>query len=663
MATLLLAGSAQAAPTISEYTTGLTPNLAPLQAVKGPDGNIWFTQNSATGAIGQVTAAGTISGEFTSGLVGNGTPRGIAAGPDGNLWFTQPGAPRIGRITTSGLVTEYSAGLPAGSSPQGITAGPDGNLWFTDVGNTGAIGKVTTTGVITEYSAGLTPNSNPWNIVTGPDGNLWFTEHAATQVGRITPATTSITEYSGLLGATDGIASGPDGNLWLTEDANPGRLGRITTAGVMSEYTAGLTANAGPQDITSGGDGRLYFTESQGSGAVGAITVSGTISEYSSGLTALSTPYGLAAGSDGGIWFTERANPGRIGKLTIPPAAATGTASNITANSATPAGSVTPNSLTTTYYFQYGTSTSYGSQTPSGSLAASSSSQGVSSSIGGLGSSTTYHFRLVDSNAAGSTYGSDQTFDQTFTTSASSGSGGGGGGTGGGGAAGSGGTASALTAPLASRSADPLGGQATAAAGATLQAVLGDTVVASVVRGYVAVQRPGSTTFVPIAHATPLPMGSVIDADRGTVTIVTALPGRRRSQTAQFWGGKFSIRQAESGMTDVYLTGGDFAACGRAAKPKSARATVATTHHRAPAPRARSHKPIRKLWGRDRHGAFTTHGTDSISTVRGTYWLTEDRCDGTLTRVRQGKVSVKDLKTGRHTLVRAGHRHLARARR
>jgi hypothetical protein len=45
--------------------------------------------------------------------------------------------------------------------------------------------------------------------------------------------------------------------------------------------------------------------------------------------------------------------------------------------------------------------------------------------------------------------------------------------------------------------------------------------------------------------------------------------------------------------------------------------------------------------------------------VRGTAWYTEDRCDGTLTRVSQGSVSVRDLVNHRTVIVRAGHSYLA----
>jgi len=47
--------------------------------------------------------------------------------------------------------------------------------------------------------------------------------------------------------------------------------------------------------------------------------------------------------------------------------------------------------------------------------------------------------------------------------------------------------------------------------------------------------------------------------------------------------------------------------------------------------------------------------------VRGTVWITSDRCDGTLTRVTRGTVAVRDFR-GRETIVvRRGKSYLAEA--
>ncbi len=67
-----------------------------------------------------------------------------------------------------------------------------------------------------------------------------------------------------------------------------------------------------------------------------------------------------------------------------------------------------------------------------------------------------------------------------------------------------------------------------------------------------------------------------------------------------------------------------------------------------------------KLWGNGK-GRFRTTGKYSSATVRGTIWLTQDECDGTLTRVRRGVVSVRDFKRKKTLNVKAGHSYLARA--
>jgi streptogramin lyase len=140
------------------------------------------------------------------------------------------------------------------STPFGITVGPDGALWFTEeTGN--KIGRITTSGVITEYSI-PTVNSTPYGITAGPDGALWFTEGAGEQIGRITVAGV-ITEYPGASGEPLGITQGPDGALWFTAMND---IGRITTSGVINEYpTPNMYGNF---PISSGSDGSLWFAAS-----------------------------------------------------------------------------------------------------------------------------------------------------------------------------------------------------------------------------------------------------------------------------------------------------------------------------------------------------------------------------------------------------------------
>ena len=60
-------------------------------------------------------------------------------------------------------------------------------------------------------------------------------------------------------------------------------------------------------------------------------------------------------------------------------------------------------------------------------------------------------------------------------------------------------------------------------------------------------------------------------------------------------------------------------------------------------------------------GRFRTRGRHGAATVRGTMWLTQDRCDGTLVFVRHGLVAVRDFSLRKTKVVKAGHSYLARA--
>ena len=135
--------------------------------------------------------------------------------------------------------------------------------------------------------------SNPFGIAPGPDGNLWFTESNGGKIGRITPAG-AVTEFSL-------PTAGPDGALWFTEQTVK-RVGRITTAGAVTEFT--LMVAGTPQYVTAGPDGSLWFTEAPNRIARVSPSDPNNIVEYPTLLPA-TTLAGLTSGPDGNIWFTE----------------------------------------------------------------------------------------------------------------------------------------------------------------------------------------------------------------------------------------------------------------------------------------------------------------------------------------------------------------------
>src|SRR2546423_2453085 len=96
--------------------------------------------------------------------------------------------------------------------------------------------------------------------------------------------------------------------------------------------------------------------------------------------------------------------------LVAAPSVTTGSASSVSATTVNLNGSVVPNGQETSWHFEFGTSTSYGIATATKSAGSGTSSTNVSAAVAGLTPGTTYHYRLVASNAAGTTPGADRTF-------------------------------------------------------------------------------------------------------------------------------------------------------------------------------------------------------------------------------------------------------------
>ena len=92
------------------------------------------------------------------------------------------------------------------------------------------------------------------------------------------------------------------------------------------------------------------------------------------------------------------------------PTAVTGTAADVTATSATLNGTVDPNGRPTTWFVEYGTSTSYGTRTQSRSAGSGTSQVNVAAGVSGLAPGRTYHYRLVATSDAGTSNGADRTF-------------------------------------------------------------------------------------------------------------------------------------------------------------------------------------------------------------------------------------------------------------
>ena len=403
-----------------------------------------------------------------------------------------------------------------------------------------------------------------------------------------------------------------------------------------------MTAGSRPAGIAEGGDGALWYTASANVGRLGRLWPPSTaITEFTGGSTAGftsgSSPAGIARGGDGNVWFTERANPGRIGRVTVPPLADLEIES-VSGSNAGPATSVlqatiAANSQPTTYFIEYGSDRSYGSRTDVRSAGSGAAPAERVVELP-LTPGREYHARVVADNASGQSVS-----DDVALWVAAGGD--------------------VLTGPPAGEATGPgpaPGGVPSPAAPAPAPPALGTRVVIRPLSGSVRFKTRGASSFRPLGAAVNVPVGSVVDTRHGRVSLQSARDGKGRTQTGTFWGGVFQVRQTRHnrGITDLHLRGGRFAGCRSGVKAgASALAREAKGKRRV----------VRRLWGKDKHARFRTHGRDSVATVRGTRWVTTDRCDGTLTKVSEGKVLVRDLRRQHSVLLTAGHAYLARHKR
>ncbi len=194
-------------------------------------------------------------------------------------------------------------------------------------------------------------------------------------------------------------------------------------------------------------------------------------------------------------------------------------------------------------------------------------------------------------------------------------------------------------------------------------AVKGESAVVTAVEGTITVTPPGKAPHGLESGGENLPLGTIVDATKGKVAITTAATEGGTPQTAVFYGATFTVDQrgGTRPVTEITLRSPRYAAlCGRSAAAFRAAASGRIIP-RAQRRRSRSKRVVVSLWG-DGKGRFRTKGRNSAATVRGTRWLTQERCDGTLTRVTRGVVDVWVKRTGKVVTVRAGRSYLAEQR-
>ena len=471
---------------------------------------------------------------------------------------------------------------------------------------------------------------------TATGGNL--SGNGAQSVSRTLTGLLPGTSYSYRLKAENSEGTGATTGSFTTPVAQP-----TATTGGPSGVSAGgadLTGSLNP-----GGDAASYRFQYGRGGNYDRATAPIAVASGTDVVTASGHVSGLDPGTVYGyrLVVTNSAGTAYAGGATLTtavarPAPATDRADDVTKTAARLVGTVNPGGGSTTWSFQYGPTTAYGHTTATATVTAGTDGQRVDTRVEDLEPGVVYHFRLVAHNAAGDSVSDDATFT-TADPDPDPGSGD------------DGDDFDAPVAPVVSTGGGPV--QADGLPAPTPTPAPGKSTNAAPAAGTIRVQVPGSNQFVELTAGAAIPVGTVVDATKGEITITSAADANGTPQTANFGGSQFKIlqRRAAKPVTDIVMAGGDFTGC----FPRALNARTADVFGAA-----RRKWSRRRLWGNG-HGRFRTRGRHGTATVRGTNWLTEDRCDGTLMRVKRGLVEVRDLDRRRTVMLSAGKQYFARS--
>jgi hypothetical protein len=296
-----------------------------------------------------------------------------------------------------------------------IITGPPANIGHTEATLTGHVDPVgggPVTGCTFQYAPASTFNEIDEATIMGATGGtfrLYVGEYSDPVPFDATAAQVqSAIEATQVIGPGGVAVSGAPGGPYTVEFVGPAGNQKI---GFFVSYREGLTPE-GAKAETSRVQGAGEGWESAGSASCEPPSTSEAtdVEAQVGGLTTgMEYRYRLLASNANGT------NIGTDGLVTPQPSLVfTGEATNIDRAGATLNGTVDPEGLETTYYFQYGKTTGYGgfSTAPPGAPVGSTEAgaKPLSAPVTGLEPGATYHYRIVAENSKGKSVGVDRTF-------------------------------------------------------------------------------------------------------------------------------------------------------------------------------------------------------------------------------------------------------------
>jgi len=236
---------------------------------------------------------------------------------------------------------------------------------------------------------------------------------------KVGPIDLSAYKGSNLYIAFDVITDSSLPTTFLLDDISlPASVTTITAPAVTTGSATAVAATTATLNGTVNPNGASTATsfEYGASTAYGATmaaqTLSGTTAQsISASIPGLvcSTTYHFRAKATNSAGTTSGSDATFTTASCLPPIVVTGSASSITQTSAALSGTVNPNGMSATTFFEYGTTTAYGGAVSAQTLTGVAS-QAISGTLGGLTQNTLYHYRAKATSSAGTVYGVDATF-------------------------------------------------------------------------------------------------------------------------------------------------------------------------------------------------------------------------------------------------------------
>jgi streptogramin lyase len=198
-----------------------------------------------------------------------------------------------------------------------ITRGLDGRMRYPE-SFADQIGAITNAGVASHYRAGVDKGDQPNTIVAGPDGNLWYTLYSsAGKVGRMTTKGVR-TEFDtgAVVNSLVGIGPGDGSSIWVGGEFS--QLWHLDANGAVLAHVVppALTASRIPVKFIRGKDTRIWVDLGI---FIAAIDSAGTVTEFTQGYTPSPNIRDMTLGPDGNIWFVDSENlnvTGVVGRIT-----------------------------------------------------------------------------------------------------------------------------------------------------------------------------------------------------------------------------------------------------------------------------------------------------------------------------------------------------------